>query len=423
MENLSDYSKISSNYDELDPISEFRNLFHLNENLIYLDGNSLGKLPKRVVENLNTVITKQWGIDLIQSWNKKWIDLPSEISSILSQILCCEDEEIFIGESTSNNLYKLLYSICCKKKHTRIYTDILNFPSDIYICKEISELFDIAFELISYDDENKCDLDKLEKKMNNTKNSIFVLSLVSFKSSYKFPLKRLNELSKNTNNVIIWDLSHAVGAIHIDLKKTFTDYAIGCTYKFLNCGPGSPAFIYVSKESIKDLRSPINGWFSHENPFNFQNEYSQSNSLEKFRSGTPHVLSMSTMTDSLNITLSAGTKNLDVKREKMIIFFNKLFESFLEKRNFKRESPTDMSMIGSHVTISHDHSWRICKALINPKNGKKIIVDFRPERFIRIAITPLYSTFYEIYYLVNRLIEIIDTKEYDNHDNSRDLVT
>ena len=208
-----------------------------------------------------------------------------------------------------------------------------------------------------------------------------------------------------------------------NIEESNTEYAIGCTYKFLNCGPGSPAFIYVNRKKIKEINSPINGWFSHENPFDFKQKYSQTQSIEKFRSGTPHILSMSTMIDSLNITLLAGTKNIDIKREKMINFFNQLFKSYLESRNFKFESPKDLSIIGSHVTISHSESWRICKSLINPQKGKKIIVDFRPNNYLRIAITPLYTSFDEILKLVVRLVEILDTGEFKLHDNSREIVT
>ena len=423
MENLNEFKNKSKEFDELDSISNFKDLFHNNKNLIYFDGNSLGKLPLTVIKNLNNVVQDEWGNDLIQSWNKKWINLPNEISTILSKILCCNNEEMFIGESTSNNLFKLLYSLCNKNLYKGIYTDILNFPSDIYICQEISKSHNIPFNLISYNDENTCDIQKLEEIITNSKNSIFVLSLVSYKSSYKYPLKSLNKIAKESNSTIIWDLSHAVGAIHIDLEESHTEYAIGCTYKFLNCGPGSPAFIYVNRKKIKEINSPINGWFSHENPFDFKQQYSQTHSIEKFRSGTPHILSMSTMIDSLNITLLAGTKNIDNKREKMINFFNQLFKSYLESRNFKLESPKDLSIIGSHVTISHSESWRICKSLINPQKGKKIIVDFRPNNYLRIAITPLYTSFDEILTLVVRLVEIFDTGEFKLHDNSREIVT
>jgi kynureninase len=262
----------------------------------------------------------------------------------------------------------------------------------------------------------------LKNTIQNNPNSIISLSLVSYKSSYCYPYRDLNELCEKNNCELVWDLSHAAGALNLNLKKDKFSFTVGCTYKFLNGGPGSPAFIFVSKEKIKSINSTIRGWFGHSKPFDFSLKYEQSNSIEKFRSGTPHILSLSTLPSSLSITNEASIKKIDIKRILMIKYFSEMFDNLLVNRGFNYESP-NISEIGSHISISHNESWRICKSLINPKSGNKFILDYRPDRFLRIAITPLYSSFKELFLLVERLVFIVDSKEYNLHNNSKDIVT
>lgn len=422
MENLNFFKKKSLELDKNDSLNNFRNYFYSESDLIYFDGNSLGRLPKSTIDQTNEVIRNQWGRELIQSWNKHWFKLINDTTIHLSEMFQCNPSEVFVGESTSNNLYKVIDSLAGTKKFNTIITDSLNFPSDIYIIEEICSRHNLRFEFLKYNNDIECEIDRLKNAIQNNPNSIISLSLVSYKSSYCYPYRALNELCEKNNCELVWDLSHAAGALNLNLKKDKFSFTVGCTYKFLNGGPGSPAFIFVSKEKIKSINSTIRGWFGHSKPFDFSLKYEQSNSIEKFRSGTPHILSLSTLPSSLSITNEASIKKIDTKRILMIKYFSEMFDNLLVNRGFNYESP-NISEIGSHISISHNESWRICKSLINPKSGNKFILDYRPDRFLRIAITPLYSSFKELFLLVKRLVYIVDSKEYNLHNNSKDIVT
>ena len=422
MENLNFFKKKSLELDKNDSLNNFRNFFCSESDLIYFDGNSLGRLPKSTIDQTNEVISNQWGRELIQSWNKHWFKLINDTAIHLSKMFQCDPYEVFVGESTSNNLYKVIDSLAVSKKFNTIITDSLNFPSDIYIIEEICSRNNLRFEFLKYKNDIECEIELLKNTIQNNPNSIISLSLVSYKSSYCYPYRALNELCEKNNCELVWDLSHAAGALNLNLKKDKFSYAVGCTYKFLNGGPGSPAFIFVSKEKIKSINSTIRGWFGHSKPFNFDLKYEQSDSIEKFRSGTPHILSLSTLPTSLSITNKASIKKIDIKRILMIKYFSEMFDNLLDDRGFVYESP-NLKEIGSHISISHNESWRICKSLIKPKTGKKFILDYRPDRFLRIAITPLYSSFEELFLLVDRLIKIVDFNEFNLHNKSKDVVT
>ena len=238
-------------------------------------------------------------------------------------------------------------------------------------------------------------------------------------------IKEINEFCKDNNSIVIWDLSHSIGAIDIDMNSNRSDFAIGCTYKYLNGGPGSPAFIYVRENKIKKLKSPIKGWFSHNKPFDFSEEYQESSSMDKFSNGTPHILSLSTLKTSLDLTISASTKNLEYKSHKLFDFFNSVYEEKLKDKKFDLITPNKSQERGSHISLYHNDAWRISKCLVSPINNTsiKIIVDYRPDNIIRIALTPLYTSFKDIIILCERIIEIVNTKEFEQKDSLKEGVT
>ena len=417
--------KTAIDLDLNDKLSRFREEFIIPNNTIYLDGNSLGLLPRNTIGNLNNTVINEWGNDLISSWNKSWIDLPKKVSKKISAIVNSKEEEIYVGSSTSNNLYKLIKSILDANKHIKnISTDSLNYPSDIYICEGISKDYNIDFNILNYENDTIPNINNL-KKFILKKKGILVLSHVTYKSSYRYPMIELNRFCKENDIIVIWDLSHSIGAIDINMSKNELNYAIGCTYKYLNGGPGSPAFIYVRKTEIDKLKSPIRGWFSHNNPFNFSEKYEESSSMNKFSNGTPHILSLSSLKTSLDITIDASTKKLENKSEKLFNFFLTIYKEDLEILNFKLITPENKNERGSHISIKHKEAWRISKSLISPtkKKSKKIIIDYRPNDIIRVALTPLYTSFEDIYFFCYRLIEIVKEEEFKKKDNSMHGVT
>ena len=417
--------EIAKNLDSNDKLSKFRDKFILPQDKIYLDGNSLGVLAKDVINEINYTIKEEWGNNLISSWNKSWIKLPRMISQKLASIIKSKKDEVYVGSSTSINLFKLIKSILQSNKSIKnISTDNLNFPSDKYICELIAKDFNIDFNFLDYGSDLMADIENL-KEFIKEKRGIIVLSHVAFKSSYRYPIKEISKFCKDNNTIVIWDLSHSIGAIDINMELNQVDYAIGCTYKYLNGGPGSPAFIYVREQELRKLKSPIRGWFSHDKPFEYSNEYNESNSIEKFSNGTPHILSLSTLKTSLDITIEATTEELNIKSAKLFDYFVSIYIDKLKKLNFELLTPMDMSNRGSHIAISHKEAWRISKCLINPIDNDKlsIIIDFRPNNIIRIALTPLYTSFEDIYLISKRLINIVNEEEYRQKDYSMEGVT
>ena len=417
--------EIAKKLDSKDNLSKFREKFILPKDKIYLDGNSLGVLAKDIIDEINHTVKEEWGNNLISSWNKSWIKLPRMVSQKIASIIKSGEDEVYVGGSTSINLFKLIKSILQSNKSIKnITTDSLNFPSDKYICELVAKDFKINFNFLEYGSDLIADIEKL-KEFIIKKRGIIVLSHVAYKSSYRYPIKEISKFCRDNNTVVIWDLSHSIGAVNLDMGLNQVDYAVGCTYKYLNGGPGSPAFIYVREQKLGKLKSPIRGWFSHDRPFEYSDEYNESNSIEKFSNGTPHILSLSTLKTSLDITIEATTEELNIKSAKLFDYFESIYTNELKKLNFELLTPMDKCKRGSHIAISHKEAWRISKCLINPiDNGKlSIIIDFRPKNIIRIALTPLYTSFEDIYSISRRLINIVNEEEYKHKDYSMKGVT
>jgi len=425
MDKIEGYKELAKKHDLSDKLSPFKERFDNSNEFIYLVGNSLGKLPLDTINNVNQTVKVDWGKDLVSSWNEKWLSIENIISKKISNILNCDEKEVYVGASTSENLYKLLKSILINNSKIKsIISDNLNFPSDNYVAEGVSKDFeDVTFKILDYGNETEADIDMLKKFISNN-NGILILSLVSYKSSYRYPIKEINDFCKKNNSIVIWDISHAIGAIDIDFHNTNTKYAVGCTYKYLNGGPGSPAFIYVNKQDQITLKTPIRGWFSHNSPFDFSNNYEESNTMNRFKSGSPHIIQLSALEKGLDIILEAGTSELEKKSIYLFNFFNNIFKSHLSNKGYSLITPPEDAFRGSHITLSHKESWRISKCLSFPKGrGKKILVDFRPDKFIRISLTPLYTSFEDIYELCNRLFIIIEKQEYLDHSYDKPTIT
>ena len=421
MTNLKTYHNLDSN----DSLAHFRKEFIHQENEIYLDGNSLGKLPKETEKKLNEVLIYQWGNRLIRSWNENWLDLPKKIAGKYSKLLNVKKNEVIIGESTSVRLYQIVYSLLLTDIYPKqLGTDILNFPTDNYILEGINKKFSLQnVNLIKYSQEIFADLNLLKDQIKR-KPGIYCLSLVTYKSSFLYPMKDLNMWAEKFKSIIVWDLSHAIGAIDIDLKSSAAKICIGCSYKYMNGGPGAPAFMFIKNELQKKLFNPIQGWFGHKKPFNFDLNYIPDDGINRFSVGTPPVLSLFAMETGIDITLQAGIKSIRKKSLLQTEFFIKHLKNRLVPLGYNLESPQEKSKRGAHITISHKFSWQICQALIKGNNnGFKIIPDFRPPNFLRFGISPLYNRFEDLYIVIRRLEDIVASKEYLNFSTEKIKVT
>ena len=419
---MNDWKARALELDCEDPLASFRERFINPSGTIYLDGNSLGKLPLGVAQDLELTIQEEWGQNLVRSWNDHWFGLSERVSKKLADLLSVSSTELIIGESTSIRLFQiaqaLVYSKCFP---SRLVTDSLNFSTDNYILDAISkQVFNTPLDRVTYKETLRADLKELKFKIK-THPGIYCLSLVSYQSGYAYPIKQLNRYAALNNSLIIWDLSHAVGILDIDLKETETKVAIGCTYKYLNGGPGAPAFLYVDSDILTKIENPIAGWFGHACPFDFETDYQPAASIQKMAVGTPSILSLVALEKGVEITLEAGISNIRRKSVLQSSFLYELVKARIESFGIIIETPSESNQRGSHISISHPEAWRITQAL--QKGIPSIIPDFRPDRFIRFGIAPLYTRFSDLLILIDRLEHILSAKEYLKFSQEKPRVT
>jgi len=413
--------------DKSDVLKGYRNQFYIHSNnSIYLNGNSLGRLPKATKILLSEIIEKQWGTELIESWNKYWYEKSEQLGDKIAKLIGASQQEVIVSDSTSINLYKLAHAaLNFQTGRNEIVSDEFNFPTDLYILQGLAKEFDPEYRLVlaKTKDQRKIDLEDLKNKITE-KTALVVLSLVAFKSSFLYDLKEITNLAHKKGALILWDLSHAVGAVKIELNNFNADLAVGCTYKYLNGGPGSPAFLYVKKDLQNKLSSPIQGWFGDNKPFEFDLKYRPAKGIRKFLTGTPPVLNQMAIEPGIDMIIEAGIDNIYKKSIHLSEYFIDLSQQLLSKYNFEIGSPLNSAERGSHVSLKHSEAFRISQALIYPKNNElKIIPDFREPNNIRFGLAPLYSSFQQIWQTVHRLKNIVETKEYRLYSDERKNIT
>jgi len=290
--------------DSNDLLHPFRDQFIINDaNTIYLDGNSLGRLPKATINHMDQVIQEEWGKNLIRSWPNRWIDRSEQLGAKIAKLVGAKSNEIIISDSTSINLYKLVIAaLRMKNDRKKIISDVLNFPSDLYILQGIIDLLGYRHELILLQSENDISIENQNiKSAIDQSTALVTLSHVTFKSAFMYDMAQVTNWAHDQGSLILWDLSHSVGAVPIELNKCGIDLAIGCTYKFLNGGPGSPAFLYVREDLQKKLTSPIWGWFGDQKPFEFNLNFKADPGINRFAVGTPPILSISAVEPALDL--------------------------------------------------------------------------------------------------------------------------
>lgn len=413
--------------DRDDVLAGFRNdFYHADDHLIYLDGNSLGRLPAATASWMEDVIKNQWGRDLIQSWNNHWFHLPQRLAAKLAALIGAQADEVFIGDSTSINFYKLAFAALKHQAGKKnILTDNLNFPSDYYLLQGlISESFpQHRLMLVQSADGIVMDNESLAKSLD-AQTALLTLSHVTFKSSFMYDMAKVNALAQTYDVPVLWDLSHAAGAVPLHLNRDQAQLAVGCTYKYLNGGPGSPAFLYVSKAMQQKMVNPNWGWMGHSQPFEFDFNYQKAANTAGFAVGTPHILSLAAIEPGLLLMEKAGMERLFAKSRALSVFFQEMIQQKLEPIGFKFASPNHPDQRGSHISLRHPEGFRISKALIQPEKGvKPIIPDFRPPDNIRFGIAPLYNSFTDLCACVERLESIVLNKEYEAFNTIKEAVT
>lgn len=425
--NFQNTKEFALRLDSEDPLASYRERFVLDEqDVIYLDGNSLGRLPLQTKDKMNHLIEYEWGTRLIRSWNESWYDKPAKTAALISRLIGAKKSEVAVADSTSVNLYKLAKAAMgIQKGRTKIVSDNLNFPTDLYVLQGLASDSETghSLELVRSRDGISIETEDIERAIDGN-TALVVLSLVSYKSAFLYDMDSISKLAREKGALILWDLSHAAGAVPVDLNGCNADMAVGCTYKYLNGGPGAPAYLFVRETLQDELESPIWGWFGDLDPFEFRTDYKPAQGIRKFMAGTPPVMSLTALEPALNISLCAGVEKIREKSIKQTEYLLHLYSEFLEEQGFLPGSPLDHHRRGSHVTLKHPEAYRICKALINPSDsGLKVIPDFRAPDNIRLGVAPLYNSFEEIYLAVERILQITKSKLYEDFSPLRKGVT
>lgn len=388
--------------DQSDPLAHLRDRFSIPDGVIYLDGNSLGALPRSVPERMAEVVRQQWGQDLITSWNvHDWIDLPRRVGDKIAPLIGAAPGTVLVADSTSINIFKLL-SVALEKRPERrvILTETGNFPTDVYIAGGLAAL--TAHELVS------SDLTQIDDGV-----AVVLVTEVNYRTGARHDMAELTRRAHAAGALIVWDLCHSAGAVPVDLAAAQADFAVGCGYKFLNGGPGAPAFAYVAPQHLAGLHQPLQGWLGHAAPFEFAADYRPASGIDALRVGTPPILSMSALDAALDAF--AGVDMAAVKGKADALF--ELFVTELEARAPELEilTPRDAYRRGSQINLRHPEAYAVVQALI----GRGVIGDFRQPDIIRLGFTPLYLRYEDVYRAAEILGDIIATRAWDKPELKR----
>jgi len=408
--------------DARDPLAHFRARFVITEpDLVYMDGNSLGRLPKEAVSYAEEIISQQWGTRLIRSWNEGWFTAPARVGAKIAQLIGAQSDEVIVADSTSVNLFKLVVAaLRFQRGRSRILTDDLNFPSDLYILQGATDLLNAQhqLEILPSPDGIHGPTAELLARLDD-QVALVVLSHTVFKSGYMYDMPAITAAAHAAGALILWDLSHSVGSVPVDLNAAQADLAVGCTYKYLNGGPGAPAFLYIRRDWQERLRNPISGWMGQKDLFNFELTYQPTTGLSSFLTGTAPILSLSLIESGVDLILEAGLDNLRAKSQQQSTYLIDLWQAVLEPLGFSMNSPHAIQQRGSHISLGHAEGLRIDLALLEGK----VIPDFRAPNNIRLGIAPLYTSFRDIHTTVMRLRQIVAEKLYEKYSSEAPIVT
>lgn len=397
-------------WDKNDSLAHFKHKFNIPAGTLYLDGNSLGAMPQQSLERATEIITKEWGVDLIQSWNTAgWWNLPIVLGDKVAKLIGANKDETVITDSTSVNLYKVLVSAMRiqKEKHPHkkvIIAEKDSFPTDLYIIQGFIDLMKDGYELRLVDHAD--DLATLV----DDQTAAVVLSHVNYRTGYFYDMAATNELIHSHGGLVIWDLCHSIGAVPIDLNATHSDFAIGCTYKYLNGGPGSPALLWVHAQHQNSVNQPLSGWWGHEKPFDMAPDYVPSTGIRRYLCGTQPIISLGLVACGVDIFLETDMKTIREKSLRLTDLFIELVQQECAEFNLELITPTDHKHRGSHVSFQHPQGYAAIQALI----ARGVIGDYREPEVMRFGVTPLYLGFEDIWNAVQHIKAVFQNQEWNN---------
>lgn len=383
-------------------------LFHIPAGIIYLDGNSLGVMPQAAGLRAQQVIMDQWGQQLVKAWNESdWIHLPTKVGDRIARLIGAPQGSITLGDTLSIKVYQALAAALALNPERRvIISDKGNFPSDLYIADGLLKLLGRGYEL------KLADPTKVENYLDASV-AVLMLTEVDYRTGRKHDMQRLTELAHRHGIITVWDLAHSAGAIPVDLTAAQADFAVGCTYKYLNGGPGAPAFIYVAPQHAQKPWPALAGWLGHEAPFAFDLDYRPAQGVQRMRVGTPPIIALSILDAALDAWDEVDMQAVRAKSVEL----SELFLTEVEKScpTLQLSSPRDPHQRGSQISFSFEHSYAVMQALI----AQGVIGDFRAPNIMRFGFTPLYIDEQDVLKAVTILTTIMHQRLWDKPDYFR----
>ncbi len=406
--------------DALDPLAPLRAQFDLPAGVIYLDGNSLGARPHAALSRAQQVIAREWGHDLIRSWNSAgWFDLPGRLGNRLAPLIGAAAGEVVVTDTTSVNLFKALAAALHMQasdpaRATRrvIVTERSNFPTDIYMAQGLSQWLDRGYSVRLIDD-----VAELADAIG-ADTAVVMLTHVNYRSGYQHDMRATSALAHAAGALIIWDLAHSAGAVPVDLHADGADLAVGCTYKYLNGGPGAPAFIWVPAKHQARFQQPLSGWWGHAAPFAMAPDFAPAKGIARALCGTQPVVSLAMVECGLDVFELTSMEAIRAKSLALTDLFITLVEQRCAAHPLGLVTPREHARRGSHVSFTHPHGYAVMAALI----ARGVIGDYREPAIMRFGFTPLYTSFTDVWDAVEILSDILERQTYDINAR-RDAVT
>ena len=395
--------------DAADQLASFRDrLVRQDRELIYLDGNSLGPLPVRTQARIAEVVDQDWGVGLVRSWDK-WIELPRQAGDMVGEHLVgAAPGQVTVCDSVTVNVYKLAWAaLDARPGRDVIITDDDNFPTDRYVLQGIAAQRGCELRVIHTDMDDGISAEALAEALDD-RVALVELSHVAYRSGALADMNRLTDLVHRAGALVLWDLCHSVGAVPVELDASGADLAVGCTYKYVNAGPGAPGFLYVREDLQSLLRQPIWGWFSQHDQFAMGPRYDPAPGIDSFLTGTPNIIGTIAVEEGARLLGEAGLSSLRAKSLELTSYLIALADEWLVPLGFTVASPRDPARRGAHVTLRHGDAWPISQALISAD----VVGDYRTPDRLRLGPVPLITSFTEVFDAMDRLREISATKSY-----------
>lgn len=391
--------------DRTDSLAGFRDRFVLREGLIYLDGNSLGPMQLGVDERVRRCLEEEWGRDLIASWNKAdWYTLPQRLGRKIAPLIGAGENDVLVTDSTSVNLFKVLAAALSLRPDRKvIVSERSNFPTDLYMVEGLTQFAGRDHRLRLVDGPEEIE-DAIDDDV-----AVVLLTEVNYRTGWMHDMKAITRRTHESGALAIWDLAHSAGALPVDLAGADSDFAVGCGYKYLNGGPGAPAFLYVAPRFQTSVQQPLSGWFAHADPFAMAPTFEAAPTIHRFLTGTPPVISMVALEASLDIWSDVSLAKVRRKSVELGNLFIALVEERCAGFDLRLVSPRQSDRRGSQVCFAHKEAFAIMQALI----AREVVGDFRAPDILRFGFAPLYVRHVDIFDAVEHLADILRTEEWN----------